>query len=64
MDFSSHEIARLAEVAGLDVPLEDLEPLVEALRAHCDAAASLMESGADELTGWEGFSALTFDARW
>ncbi len=53
------DVARLAELAGLRFPDEDLEPLATALADHARFVASMLEVDASKLD-----SALTFDPRW
>ncbi|MCY4087775.1 MAG: hypothetical protein OXG37_13075 [Actinomycetia bacterium] len=53
------EVIRLAELAGLRFPEEDLELLAVALADHSRLVASMLESDVSELG-----SALTFDPRW
>jgi Asp-tRNA(Asn)/Glu-tRNA(Gln) amidotransferase C subunit len=50
------EVARLAELAGLAVPEEDLAPLAEALAAQAELVAPLLDVDAEPATD--------FDPRW
>ncbi len=53
------EVARLAELAGLRVPEEDLAPLAEALAAHADFVAPLLGHDLADVA-----PATDFDPRW
>jgi hypothetical protein len=57
--FSEEEVARLAALAGLPVPDEDLQPLAAALSAHADFVGPLLRA---ELP--PGDPMLRFDPRW
>ena len=57
--FGEEEVARLAALAGLPVPDEDLRPLAEALSAHADFVEPLLRA---ELPA--GDPMLRFDPRW
>ena len=57
--FSEEEVARLAALAGLPVPHEDLQPLAEALSAHAAFVEPLLRA---ELPA--GDPMLRFDQRW
>ena len=57
--FSEEEVARLAALAGLRVPDEDLRPLADALTAHAEFVEPLLRA---ELPA--GDTMLRFDPRW
>ena len=59
MALSADEVARLADLAGLTIPDEDLEHVAEALVAHHEFVAPLL---AADLTDVD--SAVTLDPRW
>lgn len=52
-------VRTLARVAGIDVPEEDVEPLVGALRNHLAGMKALEDLDLDEAD-----PIVTFDARW
>jgi hypothetical protein len=64
MKFNGDEVVRLAEAVGIDVPEEDVGPLCEALSSHFEMMGPLMDVQENDLAGWEGFAAVTFDAEW
>jgi Asp-tRNA(Asn)/Glu-tRNA(Gln) amidotransferase C subunit len=53
------DVALLAELAGLHLPPEDLAPLAEALDAHLQFVASLLNAEFDDIN-----PSLTYDPRW
>jgi hypothetical protein len=53
------DVALLAELAGLRFPPDDLTPLAEALDAHLDFVAPLLNAELDETN-----PSLTHDPRW
>jgi len=57
--YSKEEVARLAALAALPVPEEDLRPLAEALAAHAEFVEPLLQT---ELPA--GDTTLRFDPRW
>jgi hypothetical protein len=57
--FSEEEVARLAALAALPVPEEDLRPLADALAAHAEFVEPLLRA---ELPA--GDTMLRFDPRW
>jgi hypothetical protein len=57
--FGEEEVARLAALAGLPVPQEDLRPLTEALSDYADFVQPLLRA---ELPA--GDTMLRFDPRW
>ena len=57
--YREEEVARLAALAALPVPDEDLRPLAEALAAHADFVKPLLRA---ELPA--GDPMLRFDPRW
>jgi len=52
-------IRTLAEVAGIEIPDEDIEPLIGAFRNHLEGMKVL-----DELELGENDPITVFDARW
>jgi Asp-tRNA(Asn)/Glu-tRNA(Gln) amidotransferase C subunit len=50
---------RLADLAGISIPAEDLAPLAEALAAFSDFVEPLLRADLSSVQ-----SALTFDPRW
>ncbi len=59
MALSPDEVAKLADLAGLTIPAEDLEHVTAALVAHHEFVAPLLEFDlADD------DSAVTVDPRW
>lgn len=59
MELSPDEVAKLADLAGLTIPAEDLEHVAAALVAHREFVAPLLES---DLTASD--PAVTLDPRW
>lgn len=53
------DVALLAELAGLRLPAEDLEPLAEALDAHLEFVAPLLNTALEDVN-----PSLTHDPRW
>jgi Asp-tRNA(Asn)/Glu-tRNA(Gln) amidotransferase C subunit len=53
------DVALLAELAGLRLPIEDLEALAEALDAHLKFVAPLLNAELDDVS-----PSLTHDPRW
>ena len=56
---NEQDILRLAELAGLSIPEEDLAPLARALEAHTAFVAPLLERDLSAVQ-----PALSFDPRW
>lgn len=52
-------VRTLAQVAGIDVPEEDVQPLVSALQNHLKGMEAL-----DDLDLEESDPVVTFDPRW
>jgi Asp-tRNA(Asn)/Glu-tRNA(Gln) amidotransferase C subunit len=52
-------VRTLAQVAGIDVPEEDVQPLVSALQNHLKGMEAL-----DDLDLAESDPVVTFDPRW
>lgn len=59
MALSPEEVDKLADLAGLTIPAEDLDYVAAALVAHHEFVAPLLESDLAD-----GDSAITFDPRW
>ena len=53
------DVALLAELAGLRLPPEDLASLAEALNAHLEFVAPLLNADLDDVN-----PSLTYDPRW
>jgi Asp-tRNA(Asn)/Glu-tRNA(Gln) amidotransferase C subunit len=58
-DVDADDVRTLARVAGIEIPDEDIEPLVGALRNHLAGMKAL-----DELDIDEADPIVTFDPRW
>ena len=59
VDVDADVVRTLARVAGINIPEEDVEPLVGALRNHLAGMKAL-----DELDVDEADPIVTFDPRW
>jgi len=58
-DVNANVVRTLADVAGISIPDEDVEPLVGALRNHLAGMKALEDLDVDEAD-----PIVTFDPRW
>lgn len=56
---SPEDVRRLADLAGVSIPEEDLEHLASSLGAHAEAVAPLLEADLEDVP-----PALVLDPRW